>query len=107
MELASRLSFFLWSSVPDDELLHLAEQRKLSDPVVLERQVRRMLADPRSDSLADNFAVQWLYLRNLRIVTPDAAAFPEFNGNLREAFRTETQLFLKRQLREDRSILDL
>src|SRR5262249_24376938 len=77
-ELASRLSFFLWSSIPDEELLKFAEQSKLKDPAVLELQVRRLLDDPRSDALANNFGGQWLYLRNLASVKPDADAFPEF-----------------------------
>ena len=107
LDLASRLSFFLWSSGPDDELLALAEQGRLADPAVLEQQARRMLADPRSTELVRNFAGQWLYLRNLRSVVPDAIAFPEFDENLREAFREETELFVDSLLREDRSVLDL
>jgi mono/diheme cytochrome c family protein len=106
-ELASRLSFFLWSSIPDDELLGLAEQGKLKDPGVLEQQVRRMLADPRSSSLVTNFASMWLYLRNLRLVNPDPDVFPEFDENLREAFARETELFFESMLREDRSVTDL
>jgi hypothetical protein len=107
IELASRLSFFLWSSIPDEELLDAAVKGKLSDPAVLERHVRRMLADPRSDALVSNFAAQWLQLGHLRNATPDATVFPEFDENLREAMQKETQLFLESQLREDRSILDL
>jgi mono/diheme cytochrome c family protein len=107
LELASRLSFFLWSSIPDEELLDAAVQGKLSDPVVLERQIRRMLADPRVTALVGNFAAQWLQLRHLRNATPDATVFPEFDENLREAMQKETQLFLESQLREDRSIVDL
>ena len=107
LDLASRLSFFLWSSGPDDELLALAEAGRLRDPAALERQARRMLADPRATRLVRNFAGQWLYLRNLRSVVPDAITFPEFDENLREAFREETELFVDSLLREDRSVLDL
>jgi hypothetical protein len=106
-ELASRLSFFLWSSIPDDELLEAAERGELADPAVLERQVRRMLADDRSAALVDNFAGQWLYLRNMRLVLPDPEAFPEFDDNLRESFQRETELFVESIAREDRSLLDL
>jgi cytochrome c5 len=106
-EIASRLSFFLWSSIPDDELLDLAERGSLGDPKVLAQQVQRMLADPRSHTLVDNFAGQWLYLRQLKNVVPDPIAFPEFDENLREAFREETQLFVSSQIREDRSVLEL
>ncbi|WP_435009313.1 DUF1592 domain-containing protein [Tundrisphaera lichenicola] len=105
--LASRLSFFLWSSIPDDELLGLAERGDLSKPGVFERQVRRMLADPRSRSLVDNFADQWLHLRNLDSITPDLRLFPDFDDNLRQAFRKETELHFEEILREDRSVLDL
>jgi len=107
LELANRLSFFLWSSIPDDELLDTAIQGKLKNPVVLEKQVRRMLADERSSSLVTNFAEQWLYLRNLASITPDMRLFPDFDDNLRQAFRKETELFFENILREDRSILDL
>jgi hypothetical protein len=107
VELASRLSFFLWSSIPDDELLDLAAQGKLRDSVVTNQQVRRMLADPRSDALVVNFAAQWLYLRNMRAVAPDSSQFPEFDDNLRQAFQRETELFIESQLREDRSVVDL
>ncbi|MEJ7608961.1 MAG: DUF1592 domain-containing protein, partial [Bryobacteraceae bacterium] len=93
LELASRLSYFLWSSIPDDELLGLAVSRKLSDPTVLNRQVRRMLADRRSHVLVTNFAEQWLHLRNLASITPDMRLFPDFDDNLRQSFRRETQLF--------------
>jgi hypothetical protein len=106
-ELASRLSFFLWSSLPDDALLDAAARRTLRDPQVLERQVRRMLADPRSKALTDNFAGQWLVLRNIREVLPDADLFPDFDENLRDAFHQETELFIESQLREDRSVLEL
>jgi mono/diheme cytochrome c family protein len=106
-ELASRLSFFLWSSIPDDELLSAAERGKLKDPAVLAQQVKRMLADPRSSALVTNFAGQWLYLRNMRTHAPDPAAFPDFDDNLREAFQQETELFIEANLREDRSLIDL
>ncbi len=106
-DLASRLSFFLWSSVPDDELLNEALAGKLHEPAVLEREVRRMLADARSRALVTNFASQWLHLRNLDGTTPDMRLFPDFDGNLRQAFRTETELFFESILREDRSVLDL
>ena len=107
LELASRLSFFLWSSIPDNQLLNLAAAGKLKEPAILEQQVRRMLADPRSNALVTNFFGQWLYLRNMPGVHPDQDAFPEFDENLREAFEQETQLFLESNLREDRSVLDL
>ena len=107
VDLASRLSFFLWSSIPDDELLALAEAGRLNDPAVLERQVRRMLDDPRSRALTANFAGQWLFLRNLRTVAPNAVLFPTFDDNLREAFRRETELFFDSQVRADRSVLEL
>ena len=105
--LASRLSFFLWSSIPDDELLALAAQGRLRDPAVLERQTRRMLADPRSDALVANFAGQWLYLRNLSVPQPDFRLFPDFDDNLRHAFRRETELLFESIVREDRSVVDL
>lgn len=107
IELASRLSFFLWSSIPDDELLHLAERRKLSDRDVLHRQVERMLQDERAESLVTSFAAQWLYLRNLDSLTPDRRLFPDFDDNLRQALRRETELLFESVLREDRSVLDL
>src|SRR5207247_5990955 len=107
LELASRLSFFLWSSIPDDELLDVAIAGKLHEPAVLERQVRRMLADARSETLVSNFASQWLHLRNLASITPDMRLFPDFDDNLRQAFRQETELFFDSVLREDRSALDL
>ena len=107
LALASRVSFFLWSSIPDDELRDVARRGELRDPVVLERQVRRMLADPRSSALVNSFAAQWLYLRNLRAVTPDVNEFPEFDENLRDALQRETELFLHSQLREDRSLVEL
>ena len=107
VELASRLSFFLWSSIPDDELLGLAIQNKLHDPVVLEQQTRRMMADPRSKALVNNFAGQWLYLRNLAAATPDARLFPDFDDNVRQAMQQETELFFESIVREDRSVMDL
>ena len=105
-ELASRLSYFLWSSMPDEELLALADQSKLSDPAVLRKQVKRMLADAKASALAENFAGQWLELRNLAITSPDARKFPSFDPDLREAMRRETTLFFEAVLKEDRSILD-
>ena len=107
IELASRLSFFLWSRIPDDELLELAERGKLKDSAIFEQQVLRMLRDPRSQSLVTNFASEWLYLRNLSSKTPDPKLFPEFDDNLRQAFQQETELFLQSTLREDQSVLRL
>jgi mono/diheme cytochrome c family protein len=107
LELASRLSFFLWSSLPDDELLDLAVGGQLSDTAVLRQQIRRLLDDDRSSSLVENFGGQWLYLRNLPGVKPDPDAYPEFDDNLREAFRSETELFVESQLREDRRVTEL
>jgi cytochrome c551/c552 len=106
LELASRLSFFLWSSIPDEELLTLAEKRKLRDPAVLEAQIRRMLADEKSKALVTNFAGQWLYLRNLSEIKPDPDRFPEFDEALRQAFRRETEMFFGAIVHEDRSVLD-
>jgi hypothetical protein len=105
--MASRLSFFLWSSIPDEELLREAEQGRLKQPAVLAEQVRRMLADPRSSALVANFGGQWLWLRNLRSAAPNADLFPEFDDNLREALVKETELFLTDQLRSDRSVVEL
>jgi len=107
LELASRLSFFLWSSIPDDELLNTAIAGKLKDPAVLQREVKRMLADERSEALVSNFGGQWLYLRTLKESAPDSLAFPDFDDNLRQAFQRETELFLQSVIREDRSVLDL
>ncbi len=107
LELASRLSFFLWSSIPDDELLDLAVGGQLRDPVVLDQQVRRMLADSRSEVLVTNFAEQWLFLRDVDAKEPDSGFFPGFDENLRQAFKRETELFVGSVLRDDRSVLDL
>src|SRR5262245_2835588 len=106
-ELASRISFFLWSSIPDEELLGLADQGKLSDPEVRRQQVRRMLADARSQSLVSNFAGQWLQLRNLTTLKPDPELFPEFDESLRASLRQQTERFFESILVEDRSVLDL
>ncbi len=108
VELASRLSFFLWGSIPDDELFDLAAKGKLKEPAVLERQVRRMLVDPRArNTLTESFAGQWLGLRKLRNASPDPTVFPEFDENLRVAMQRETQLFVETQLREDRPVVEL
>ena len=107
LELASRLSFFLWSSIPDDELLDAAVRGELSRPAELERQTRRMLADPRSYNLASNFAGQWLQLRNLASVSPNPRLFPDFDDNLRRALREETERFFDSVLREGRGVADL
>ena len=107
LELASRLSFFLWSSVPDAELLRVAEQGKLKDPATLDAQVRRMLADPKSDALVHNFAGQWLSLRNLSVSKPDPDLFPEYDDSLENSFGEETELFFGHLLSEDRSVLEL
>jgi hypothetical protein len=107
IELASRLSFFLWSSLPDDELLTAAERGELHEPAVLAKQTRRMLADTRSRSLVTNFAEQWLNLRALDAITPDGRLFPDFDDNLRQSFRRETELLIEDVLRGDRSVLEL
>ncbi len=107
VELASRLSFFLWSSIPDEELLQAAAAGRLRQPELLDRQVRRMLADPRADALVSNFAGQWLHLRNLRGIVPNSDLFPDFDDNLRQAFRRETELFFASVIAEDRNVLDL
>ncbi len=107
LELASRLSYFLWSSAPDDELITAAAQGQLKDPQTLERQVRRMLADPKSEALSKVFAAEWLHLQNLKDVQPDVYQFPNFNKNLAESMRTETELLFDSIVREDRSVLDL
>jgi cytochrome c551/c552 len=106
LELASRLSFFLWSTIPDDQLINLAAQGRLKDPVVLEQQVKRMLADPKAHSLTDNFAGQWLFLRNLKSLNPDFETFPDFDDNLRQSMRRETEMFFESIMREDRSVMD-
>ena len=107
IELASRLSFFLWSSIPDDALLTAAEAGQLGDPAVLERQIQRMLADPRAVTLTTNFADQWLYLRNLETAEPNLRMFPDFDDNLRRAFRQETRQLFGSIVSEDRSVVDL
>ena len=106
-ELASRLSFFLWSTIPDDELLKLAIDGKLHEPAVLEKQARRMLADPKARALVTNFANQWLYLRDLKNANPDVTVFPDFDDNLRQGFQRETEMLFESVMREDRSVLDL
>src|SRR4029453_12152232 len=107
LELASRLSFFLWSSIPDDELIDLAARGDLDKPAVLQREVKRMLADPRSRNLVTNFASQWLHLRNLDSMTPDMRLFPDFDAHLRQAFRQETEMSVETGIRENRRVLDL
>jgi mono/diheme cytochrome c family protein len=106
-ELATRLSFFIWSSIPDDELLALAERNELSEPATLKAQVRRMLADPKAWALVENFAGQWLHLRNLDNINPNSDEFPDFDNNLRQGFKRETELFFASIMNEDRSLLDL
>ena len=107
LELASRLSYFLWSSAPDDELITVASQGRLKDPRVLEQQTRRMLADPKSEALSTVFASEWLHLQNLKDVQPDVYQFPNYNKNLGESMRRETELFFDSIVREDRDVLDL
>src|SRR5215467_1210623 len=107
LELASRLAFFLWSSIPDDELIAVAAQGHLSTPAVLEKQVRRMLADRRSDALVSNFGAQLLYLRNLPATSPDGVFYPDWDDELRQAYKRETELFCESIVREDRNVLDL
>jgi len=107
LELASRLSFFLWSSIPDDQLLQVARTNTLHTPAVLNQQVRRMLADEKAEALVDNFAGQWLYLRNLKNLQPNSLEFPDFDDNLRTALQRETELFFRSIMREDRDVLDL
>ena len=106
-ELASRLSFFLWSTIPDDELLQLGIDGKLHEPAVLEKQTRRMLADPKARALVTNFANQWLFLRDLKNANPDVTVFPDFDDNLRQGFQRETEMLFESVVREDRSVLDL
>jgi hypothetical protein len=107
LELASRLSFFLWSSVPDEELLQLAGKGQLRTPAVLDKQVMRMLADPKAEALTTNFAAQWLYLRNLKNMQPLSEEYPDFDDNLRQAFEREALLFFQSMIKEDRNVLDL
>ena len=107
IELASRLSFFLWSSIPDDELLSVASKGLLQNPTVLETQVRRMLADPKAEALVTNFAGQWLHLRNVPNVLPNSDLFPDFDDNLRQSMRRETELFFESIIHEDHNVLDL
>ncbi|HEY2844218.1 MAG TPA: DUF1592 domain-containing protein, partial [Bryobacteraceae bacterium] len=107
LELASRLSFFLWSSIPDDELLNVAAAGKLKQPGIMDQQVKRMLADPRSESMVNNFAAQWLYLRDIDVKAPDLFLFRDFDEGLRQSFEKETDLFLDSVLRENRSVLEL
>ena len=107
LELASRLSFFLWSSIPDDELLNAALDGGLADPEILEQQVLRMLADPRSESMVTNFASQWLFLGDVELKEPDPLVFRHFDETLRQAFERETELFVDSILRENRSVLEL
>jgi mono/diheme cytochrome c family protein len=107
LELASRLSFFLWSSIPDDQLITLASQGRLSNPRVLEQQVRRMLTDPKSSSMVNNFAQQMLYLRNLKATSPDGVFYPSWDDELRAAYQKESELFFESVMREDRNVLDL
>ncbi|HEX9658696.1 MAG TPA: DUF1592 domain-containing protein, partial [Rhodothermales bacterium] len=107
LELASRLSFFLWSSIPDDELVNIAAEGRLSDPTVLRQQVDRMLADPRSEAIVDNFASQLLYLRNLPVTFPDGKFYPKWDDELRTSFYRETELLFEAIMRENRSIVDL
>jgi hypothetical protein len=107
VELATRLSFFLWSSLPDDELIDLAAAGSLSEPDVLQAQVRRLLADPRAEALAENFAAQWLHLRNLDTIRPNTDYYPDFDNNLRQAFKREAKLFFMSVVRENRSLIEL
>ena len=108
LELASRLSFFLWSSIPDDELLDVGRGRQAEGPRrIWSSEIRRMLADPRSESLVTNFAAQWLFLRDMELKQPDVLLFPDFDDGLRYGFERETELFLDSILRENRSVLDL
>jgi mono/diheme cytochrome c family protein len=107
LELASRLSFFLWSSIPDDLLITMASQGRLSHPAVLQQQVRRMLADPRSAALVSNFGAQLLYLRNLKATSPDGVVYPDWDDELRQSFQRETELFFESIIRDDRNVVDL
>src|SRR5207245_3545216 len=107
LELASRLSFFLWSSIPDEALVAVASQGRLSTPKVLEQQVKRMLADPKSDALVSNFGQQCLYLRNLPATAPDGVHYPDWDHELRESYKREAELFFESIIREDRNVVDL
>src|SRR5204862_572894 len=107
LELASRLSFFIWSSIPDDQLLDVAIKGRLKDPAILDQQVKRMLTDERARALGSNFAGQWLYLRNLKSLRPDEDVFPDFDDNLRQSLQRETELLFESIVLEDHSILDL
>src|SRR5207247_11092946 len=107
LELASRLSFFLWRSMPDDELLDIAARGRLKDPAVLTQQVRRLLADEKARRWMNDFVGQWLVVRNLQAMEPDPNIFPDFNDNLREAMIKETQLFFESQVSENDDLLDL
>lgn len=107
LALASRLAFFLWSSLPDDELIDLAASNQLSEPQIFDQQVNRMLQDPKSIALVDNFAAQWLFLRNLKSFNPDTRTFPNFDDKLRQAFRTETGMFIHNIIKQDRPVLEL
>src|SRR5205814_464898 len=107
LELASRLSFFLWSSIPDEELRNAAIRGKLNEPAALEQQVQRMLRDPRSKALVDNFASRWLELSKIPGVVPDTELYPEFDENLRDAMEQETKLFVGSQVHENRSVVEL
>jgi hypothetical protein len=107
IELASRLSFFLWSSIPDEQLLRVAREGRLSQPGVLREEMRRLLADSRASAFVNNFAGQWLHLRNLRSIIPNSDLFPDFDDNLRQAFQREAELFFESVLRENRSVIDL
>ena len=101
VELASRLSFFLWSSIPDDALLKLASEGSLKRPAVLDREIRRMLTDAKSAAIVENFAGQWLRLRNVRNILPNSDLYPDFDENLRQSFRRETEMFFESIIRED------
>src|SRR5262249_55510697 len=107
LELASRLSFFIWSSIPDDQILDLAIQNKLHEPAILERETRRMLADPKAHALVQNFAGQWLFLRDLKSMNPDLTIYRDFDDNLRQAFVKETEMLFESVMREDRPVMDL
>ena len=107
IDLASRLSFFLWSSIPDEELLLIAEEGNLKKPEILSAQIDRMLTDPKARALVDNFGGQWLHLRNVQDWTPDPERYDYFDNSLRYAFQQETELFIANMIKEDRSILDL